>query len=287
MNIGYNDMNTFAPQPFITPGPIVISGGARPKKISIEDLKKMERQPIYTLPYIPDGEPSLDIKEKKKRIERDPHWRRAFGGGRQDDVEKAMKQLKSFMDGKRKTKPAKKMLDILEREGIISKVEEMSGGINRLKKANRWRDFSNDTARIGIDTGRYGYEQYKEAMNPVQAEAKKAFGNLFGGEMNGGVNRLKKGTRWRDFANDTARMGIDTGRYGYEQYRDAMNPVQAEAKKAIGNLFGGEKPKKSPSQWVMFVKDFAQQNNIPYKEALKAASPHYKKLKGSGYSRVN
>jgi hypothetical protein len=171
MNIGYNDMNTYAPQPFVTPGPIVISGGARPRK------------PEYkTLPYIPDGEPSLDIKEKKKRIERDPQWRRAFGGGRQDDVEKAMKQLKSFMDGKRKTKPAKKMLDILEREGIISKVEEMSGGINRLKKGTRWRDFSNDTARMGIDTGRYGYEQYRDAMNPVQAEAKKAIGNLFGGE---------------------------------------------------------------------------------------------------------
>ena len=229
MNIGYNDMNTYAPQPFVTRGPIVISGGARPRKISIEDLKKMERQPIRTLPYMPEGKPSLEIQEKKKRIERDPQWQRAFGGGRQDDVEKAMKQLKSFMDGKRKTKPAKKMLDILEREGIISKVEEMSGGINR----------------------------------------------------------LKKGTRWRDFSNDTARMGIDTARYGYEQYRDAMNPVQAEAKKAIGNLFGGEKPKKSPSQWVMFVKDFAQQNNIPYKEALKAAGPHYKKLKGSGYSRVN
>jgi hypothetical protein len=37
----------------------------------------------------------------------------------------------------------------------------------------------------------------------------------------------------------------------------------------------------------MFVKDFAQENNIPYKEALKAAGPHYRKLKGSGYSRVN
>jgi len=48
-----------------------------------------------------------------------------------------------------------------------------SGKINRLKKANRWRDFSNDTARMGIDTARYGYEQYKEAMNPLHAEGKK------------------------------------------------------------------------------------------------------------------
>jgi len=276
MNIGYNDMNTFSPQPFVTPGPIVISGGARPKKPDYKILP-------YTRPSV--IEPP-EFREFRERMERERQPLRLYGAGNKD-VETAMKQLKSFMNGTRKTKPAKKMLDILEKEGIISKVEEMTGGINRLKKANRWRDFSNDTARMGIDTARYGYEQYRDAMNPVQAEAKKAIGNLFGGEMNGGVNRLKKGTRWRDFSNDTARMGIDTARYGYEQYRDAMNPVQAEAKKAIGNLFGGEKPKKSPSQWVMFVKDFAQKNNIPYKEALKAAGPHYRKLKGSGYSRVN
>ena len=41
----------------------------------------------------------------------------------EDDKTKAMKQLKSFMNGTRKIKPSKKMLDILEKEGIISKVE--------------------------------------------------------------------------------------------------------------------------------------------------------------------
>jgi|GEM_PF-7074152 hypothetical protein len=42
-----------------------------------------------------------------------------------------------------------------------------SGKINRLKKANRWRDFSNDSERMGIDTAKNGYEQYKDAMNPI------------------------------------------------------------------------------------------------------------------------
>jgi len=53
-----------------------------------------------------------------------------------------------------------------------------SGKISRHKKAGKWRDFSNDTARMGIDTARYGYEQYKEATNPLQTEGKKALKGL-------------------------------------------------------------------------------------------------------------
>ena len=200
MNIGYNDLNTYAPQPFITQGPVVISGGGRPKKAVM-----------------------------KPAVMSPPEHFKIQGAGVQDDVEKAMKQLKSFMNGTRKTKLPKKVLDLLEKEGIISKVDEMSGGINRLKKANRWRDFSNDTVR----------------------------------------------------------MGIDTASYGYDKYQQAVNPVKTQGKKLVTKIFGGDKPKKKESQWVMFVKDFAQKHNIPYKQALKDASPHYKKLKGSGYSRVN
>jgi hypothetical protein len=32
-----------------------------------------------------------------------------------------------------------------------------SGKISRIKKANKWRDFSVDTAKQGIDTAKYGY----------------------------------------------------------------------------------------------------------------------------------
>ena len=49
-------------------------------------------------------------------------------------------------------------------------------------------------------------------------------------------SRHKKATKWRDFSNDTARMGIDTARYGYEQYKDAMNPIKSEGKKALKGL---------------------------------------------------
>ena len=47
----------------------------------------------------------------------------------------------------------------------------------------------------------------------------------------------------KDFAVKTARDGIDLGRYGYEQYQAARNPLKSEGKKAIkglSKLFGGE-----------------------------------------------
>jgi len=72
--------------------------------------------------------------------------------------------------------------------GLFAGSGNRSGKISRHKKAGKWRDFSNDTARMGIDTARYGYEQYKEATNPLQAEGKKAINGLskmFGREMEG------------------------------------------------------------------------------------------------------
>ena len=73
-----------------------------------------------------------------------------------------------------------------------------SGKISRIKKARKWRDFSNDTARMGIDTAKYGYEQYQSAKNPLKSEGKKAIQGLskmFGGEMEGGglFDDIKKG----------------------------------------------------------------------------------------------
>jgi len=42
-------------------------------------------------------------------------------------------------------------------------------------------------------------------------------------------------------------------------------------------MFGGAK--RPPSNWVMFVKDFSQKHNIPYKEALSKVGPSYRQLK--------
>jgi hypothetical protein len=136
------------------------------------------------------------------------------------EFNKAKKQLKDYTDGKRKTKPGKAAMAILEQAGVISKIEnEFKGGVNRLKKAKRWRDFSEETAYKGIDLADYGYRKAKTAMNPVSRTVSGWFGGAQGGA------------------------------------------------------------KRGPSMWITHVKDFAQKNNIPYKEALKAAGPSYRAIK--------
>jgi hypothetical protein len=38
-----------------------------------------------------------------------------------------------------------------------------SGKISRTMKAYKWKDFSNETARDGIDLASYGYKEYQKA----------------------------------------------------------------------------------------------------------------------------
>jgi len=92
-----------------------------------------------------------------------------------------------------------------------------------------------------------------------------------GGNKSGKINRFKKAKRWKDFVVESANDGLDL-------VQKAKDPF-----KNIKSLFGGEvkKPKRPPSQWVQFVKQYASKHNIPYKEALKEASMEYKKMKGN------
>jgi len=76
----------------------------------------------------------------------------------------------------------------MEGTGLFAGSGNKSGKISRIKKARKWRDFSDETLRKGIDTGRYGYEQFKEATNPLKSEGKKVIKGLskmFGGELEG------------------------------------------------------------------------------------------------------
>jgi hypothetical protein len=56
-----------------------------------------------------------------------------------------------------------------------------------------------------------------------------------------------------------------------------LDPLVGLALSAAG------KAKKQPSAWIKFVMDFAKQKNLKYSDALKQASPHYKKMTG-GYA---
>ena len=46
----------------------------------------------------------------------------------------------------------------------------------------------------------------------------------------------------------------------------------------LKTAFGGA-VKRPPSNWILHVKSYAQKHSIPYKQALKDASPSYKAMK--------
>ena len=96
---------------------------------------------------------------------------------------KAKKQLDDYTSGVRKSPPGKAMLEILESQGVISKIEDeltgsgnKSGKISRIKKANKWTGYVDDTLRKGIDTAAYGYTEYKKAKNPISSKITSMFG---------------------------------------------------------------------------------------------------------------
>jgi len=280
--LGYNDMKTNAPHPFVTEGSIVLSGAGR-RPMNFEDYGKMRtmdmkpedwarmrknrngRKPMpvdqgyyvdlprrnvlkgsgmdYDSDSDMEGAGFFDEVKKgynktKKFVgsETGQKFKKALMEDKEfmKEYNKAKKQLKDYMEGKRKTKPGKAAMIILQQSGAISKIEDefrgagnKSGKISRINKAEKWRDFSDDTLRKGIDTGRYGYEQYRKAVFPVQTELK-----------------------------DAAKKGI----------------------KGFTKMFGGEN-RIARSPWISFVKDFSQKHNIPYKEALSKAGPAYRAIK--------
>ena len=75
----------------------------------------------------------------------------------------------------------------MEGTGLFAGSGKKSGKISRIKKARKWRDFSDETLRKGVDTGRYGYEQFKEATEGDEME-----GDGFFKDIKKGYNRKIK-----------------------------------------------------------------------------------------------
>ena len=110
----------------------------------------------------------------------------------------------------------------MEGTGLFAGAGNQSGKISRVKKAGKWTGYVDDTARMGIDTGAYGYKKYQEAKNPVQSGLKKMFGF---GDMEGGkismsaikqsYNKNVKNTKLGKALKETAEKGLgqvyDTG----------------------------------------------------------------------------
>jgi hypothetical protein len=160
---GYNDMNTNRPNPFVVDKKIVLSGAGW-----MDDVTKGYNKTKSVVK-------SKTGQKIKKALVEDESVMKEFN--------KAKKQLDDYTSGVRKSKPAKAMLDILEKQGVISKIEDEfkgggneSGKISRIKKAKKWTGFADDTLRKGIDTAAYGYKEYKKATNPITAKITSMFG---------------------------------------------------------------------------------------------------------------
>ena len=119
-----------------------------------------------------------------------------------------------------------------------------SGKISRIKKANKWRDFSVDTAKQGIDTAKYGYEKYQEATNPVGSKVKKmfGFGDLEGGKISMGdikqsYNKNVKNTKLGKAIRETAEKGLGDI---YDKGTEMMGNRGSERQRHDGTTWGGQ-----------------------------------------------
>ena len=130
--------------------------------------------------------------------------------------------------------------------GLFAGAGNKSGKISRIKKANKWRDFSVDTAKQGIDVAKYGYENYQEATNPVQSKLKKMFG--FGMEMEGGmisdmkqsynknVKNTKLGRALKETAGSALGQVYDTGTNMIGKTKHLGSVADALKKSKKGNI---------------------------------------------------
>jgi len=107
----------------------------------------------------------------------------------------------------------------MEGTGLFAGSGNESGKISRVKKAKKWTGYVDDTARMGIDTGAYGYDKYKEATNPVQSKLKKMFGfgdmeeDVEGGKISmsdikKSYNKNVKNTKLGKAIRETAEKGL-------------------------------------------------------------------------------
>ena len=175
------------------------------------------------------------------------------GAGWMDDIKKGYNKTKSAVKSKTGQKIKKALMED----------DDFMKEFNKAKK--QLKDYTDGKRKIEPGKAAMAILEQAGVISKIENEFK------------GGVNRLKKAKRWEGFAKDTAYDGIDLIDYGYRKGKIALNPVTRTVSGWFGGAQGGGK--RGPSMWISHVKKFAEQNNIPYKEALKAAGPSYKALK--------
>jgi len=131
----------------------------------------------------------------------------------------------------------------MEQTGLFAGSGRKSGKISRFKKAYKWRDFSDDTLRKGIDTAKYGYEQYQAARNPLKSEGKKAiqgFSKMFGGGLEG--DEMEGDGFFKDIKNGYNRKvkNSDLGKALRESAGSAIGDVYDRGAREIGKYKYGK-----------------------------------------------
>lgn len=113
------------------------------------------------------------------------------------------------------------------------------GKVNRLKKAEKWRDFSGDTVNTGLNLGDKAWT-IKDNHDP-KVQAMRSAQKILGGKK---VSRIKKATQWRDFSGDTINTGLDLGDKAWtiKDNHDPRSKAQASLSKAFG---GAKQPSKA------------------------------------------
>ena len=139
----------------------------------------------------------------------------------------------------------------MEGTGLFAGMGNKSGKISRIKKAKKWRDFSVDTAKQGIDTAKYGFDKYQEAVNPLKSKFKK----LFGGELE---------------SESEEEMEVEGGKISFKGIKKAYNKnvkntklgraLKGSAEKGIDNLYDKGVVKIGNTRHLGKVADFLKKN---------------------------
>ena len=177
-------------------------------------------------------------------------WKDFSKGVVEDGMELGQKGLDMFNKQKDRQSP---MGQVKTTFGAGNK----SGRISSIKKANKWKNFSKEVVEDGMELGQKDLDMFnkqKKRQSPM-GQLKRAFG---AGNKSGRISRIKKANKWKDFSKEVVEDGMELGQKGLQMFnkqKDRQSPM-GQVKRAFGGVV------KTPSKWIMFVKEFASKNGI-------------------------
>ena len=154
---------------------------------------------------------------------------------------------KTFRPDSRAAKPVRRVGEAI----LDAAVHRAVGGkINRLKKATGWTDYAVDTADKGLDLAKkgatvskmFGFGEFKDvARKKVRRVGEAILDTAMHRAVGGKINRLKKATRWTDYAVDTADKGLDLAKkgatiskiFGFGEFEDAARKKMPAVRRAV------------------------------------------------------